>query len=64
MKAVIDRDACIGCALCAETCPEVFAMMDDGLAHAIVDPVPHEEYDCVREAAEICPVEAIDVVST
>jgi ferredoxin len=36
--------------------------MDDGYAHAIVDPVPHEEYDCAREAAEICPVEAIAIV--
>jgi ferredoxin len=62
MKAVVDLDKCIGCALCAETCPEIFAMMDDGYAHAIVDPVPHEEYDCAREAAEICPVEAITIV--
>jgi ferredoxin len=62
MKAVVDRDRCIGCGLCSDTCPEVFAMMDDGYAHSIVDPIPHEEYDCAQEAAEICPVEAISVV--
>jgi len=64
MKAIVDTGLCIGCGLCADTCPEVFSMMDDGFAHPIADPVPHEEYDCVREAAEICPVEAITVVSS
>ena len=59
MKAIVDTDLCIGCALCADTCPEVFAMMDDGYSHPIVDPIPHEEYDCVQEAVEICPVAAI-----
>lgn len=63
MKAVVDRELCIGCGLCAETCPEVFAMMDDGYAHPIVDPIPHEEYDCVREATDVCPVEAIAITS-
>ncbi|MBE0601819.1 MAG: ferredoxin, partial [Firmicutes bacterium] len=32
MKATIDRDGCIGCGVCADTCPEVFRMADDGLA--------------------------------
>jgi len=39
--------------------PEIFAVWDDGYAHVIVEPVPHDEYDCVQEAAEICPVSAI-----
>ncbi|MGI5877833.1 MAG: ferredoxin, partial [Christensenellales bacterium] len=26
MKAYIDRDGCISCGLCAETCPAVFRM--------------------------------------
>jgi len=62
MKAIVDRDLCIQCGLCADTCPEVFAMMDDGYAHPIVEVIPHEEYDCVREAVDICPVTAISVV--
>jgi ferredoxin len=63
MKAVVNEDRCIGCALCSDTCPEVFAILDDGYAHPIVEPIPHEEYDCVQEASEICPFEAITVVA-
>lgn len=59
MKAIVDTDLCIGCELCADTCPEIFAVWDDGYAHVIVEPVPHDGYDCVQEAAEICPVSAI-----
>jgi len=64
MRAVVETDLCIGCGLCADTCPEVFAMLDDGYSHPIVEEVPHEEYDCVAEAAEICPTAAITTVSS
>ena len=32
MNAIVN-DTCIGCGLCAGTCPLVFTMGDDGLAH-------------------------------
>jgi ferredoxin len=61
MKAVVDKDLCIGCGLCPEMCPEVFEMADDDKAHVKVDPVPPASEGSCREAAEECPVSAITV---
>ncbi len=63
MKAIVDTGLCIGCELCVDTCPEVFVMREDGYSHVIVEPIPNEEYDCVQEAVEICPVEAISTAA-
>ena len=32
MNAIVN-DSCISCGLCADTCPAVFHMGDDGMAH-------------------------------
>lgn len=61
MKASIDRDGCIGCGLCADTCPAVFQMGDDGLAEVIVDIVPASEEGLAQEAADGCPVSVITI---
>ena len=61
MKATLDRDGCISCGLCAETCPEVFRMADDGIAEVYTDPVPAEAEDTAVEAQENCPVSVIAV---
>ena len=60
MKAVIDEEACTGCGLCTETCPEVFELSDD-VASVIVDEVPEDAIDTCKEAAEECPLEAISI---
>ncbi|HAX52274.1 ferredoxin [Muricomes intestini] len=60
MKAVIDRDGCIACGLCADTCPEVFRMADDGLAEVYGD-VTSDTEDMAKEAADNCPVSVITV---
>lgn len=61
MKAAVDRETCIGCGLCADTCPEVFEMNDENVAEVKVSPVPPEAEDTCREAAESCPVESISL---
>lgn len=58
MKITIRRDGCIGCGLCAETCPEVFRMAEDGLAEVYSQP-GHGMEDLAQEAAEGCPVAVI-----
>ncbi len=58
MKAKVDQDMCIGCALCTQICPEVFKMEDDK-AVAYVAIVPKEDEDACKEAAGERPVTAI-----
>ena len=73
MKVWIDQDLCTGDGLCVEIAPDVFTMMDDGLAyvvenkHVFDDPggpdgmaaVPSGQEEIVIESAEECPGECI-----
>lgn len=61
MKPVVDHDLCIGCGLCADECPLVFEIRDDGYSWVIDEEPPENEWDCIREAVEVCPVEAISI---
>ncbi len=57
MKVDIDRDGCIGCGVCAQVCPDVFRIAEDGLSEIVSSPDGCEEQ--VKEAASSCPVEVI-----
>lgn len=73
MKVWIDQDLCTGDGLCEEICPDVFTLLDDGLAYVkqdgspLNDPggaesqavVPDGLEEAVTEAAEECPGECI-----
>lgn len=54
------NENCIACGLCVNTCPEVFSMSDEGHAVAIEGDVPAEVENSAGEAAEGCPVDAIE----
>ncbi len=60
MKVRIDKDACTGCGLCADSVPDVFKMADD-VAEVIKAVVPANLEGEVKDAADNCPVEAIIV---
>ena len=55
------NDACIGCGLCTGVCPGIFIMTEEGVAAARDEIFPEQEAQ-VRQAAEDCPVNAIEVL--
>jgi len=57
MKARVDRDVCIGSAVCVATAPDVFELDNEGLSHVVDQDAGSDEL--LREAAEGCPVQAI-----
>ena len=71
MKVWIDQDLCTGDGICAEIAPDVFTMLDDGLAYVkdggnVLDKGPQAlatvaggKEDVVIESAEECPGECI-----
>ena len=61
MKARVDKDTCIGCGLCPSICPEDIELTEEGYAHEIKKEVTEDCHDEAKEAAESCPVDAIEV---
>lgn len=60
-RAIVDKDLCIGCGVCAEVCPRVFEMRNDDKAQAkTISVAPEDEISC-RDAADQCPTSAITI---
>jgi ferredoxin len=60
MEVKVDQDLCISCGLCVSSCPEIFGWNDDEKAEASSEPVEEEFEECVQEAADGCPTDAIE----
>lgn len=58
MFVEVNRDACIGCGLCVETCRDTFEMDQENKAVVFQEP---NEYrvGCAMAAATECPTDAI-----
>ena len=59
MKIVVDKTKCIGCGTCIAIAPKSFKFGEDGKSEPIEPPGDEEEK--IKEAAESCPVQAINI---
>ncbi|MFW5488062.1 MAG: ferredoxin [Desulfovibrio sp.] len=57
MAIVIDEEACVGCEACCEICPDVFGFNEETEKATVL--APDSSADCVDEAIDNCPEEAI-----
>ncbi len=62
MRVTIDKEMCIDCGICESLVPEVFSVNDEGVTEVILEDVPEDLQDAVREAEESCPTEAIEII--
>ncbi len=63
MKAKVIDEKCIACGNCvALTESKVFDFNDEGVAHCIVDEIPKDLEDTVKDAIKQCPTDAIEEV--
>ena len=57
-KVSVDIATCVGCGLCEQSCPEVFEVQGDGVAHVKANSC---EQHNLSEVAEQCPASSIKV---
>jgi ferredoxin len=57
MSIKVNNDLCIGCGTCEVLCPAAFKINDEAKA----DVISQENEPCAKNAAESCPVQAIEV---
>lgn len=61
IKISIDLGLCQGYGNCVSADPEIFDLNDSGFAFLHVEEVPDDRLSALRDAAAVCPVEAIRV---
>lgn len=62
-KCEVNKDLCISCGMCTAIAAGAFAFGDDGKAECILEggEVTADIEDQVQEAADSCPVQAIEI---
>ena len=60
MKAKVISDKCIGCGNCVALSEStIFDFNDEGLAEAIIEEVPTDKEELIKDAKDQCPTDAI-----
>ena len=59
LRVTADRSRCCGYGLCAQMCPQLYKLDENGLVVLETDMVPAGMEEEAREGAAACPAEAI-----
>lgn len=75
VKVIFDRGGCIGAGACCLVCPKYWKMSEDGKAdllgskenlktgrYELEIEVSQEDLNCLKESADSCPVQVIEVI--
>jgi ferredoxin len=60
----VDRDKCCGYGMCAEACPEVFSLDENGFVVANMTEVPEELMETAEEAVYNCPEDVLKITKS
>jgi ferredoxin len=61
MQVNVDRELCFRHARCFAHCPEVFGLDEEGYSVVLLPEIPEEYQERTREAARLCPEQAISL---
>jgi ferredoxin len=64
VRVTVDLDLCASTGGCAQTCPEVFEIGDDGYVQILREHPEADLHDQVRDAADLCPTAAIELIES
>lgn len=62
LKVVVNKPACCGYGICADICPAVYKLDENGIVYVDDPMVPEGLEASAREGADACPQNAIAVV--
>ncbi|MDG1904335.1 MAG: ferredoxin [Arenicella sp.] len=60
-KVTADTAQCCGYGLCAQMCPEVYTLDDNGIVYIENESIPNELLDEAKEGAECCPAQVLSI---
>ncbi|MCU1692808.1 MAG: ferredoxin [Frankiales bacterium] len=58
----VQREKCCGYGICAEICPQVYKLDEQGFVYIDSDLVPEGVEEAAIEGAEACPELALEIV--
>ncbi|MDH4398788.1 ferredoxin [Sphingorhabdus sp.] len=62
-KVVINKPACCGYGVCAEICPDVYKLDENGMVYVEDEFVPCGMEELAKEGADACPQSALKLVA-